>query len=161
MTRNLNSMAIRGLVVAGTQSGVGKTTVTLGLLAALRRRGLVVQHFKVGPDFIDPGHHTQAAGRVSRNLDGWMLSQDDNLALFRRQAQGADLAVVEGVMGLFDGYDGASEAGSTAQMAKWLGLPVLLVVDARAMARSAAALVQGWAETPFVVIDARYAARHY
>ena len=99
----------------------------------------------MGPDFIDPGHHTRAAGRVSRNLDGWMLSREDNLAIFRRQARGADVAVVEGVMGLFDGYDGLSEAGSTAQMAKWLGLPVLLVVDARAMARSAAALVHGFA----------------
>ena len=135
----------RGLVIAGTQSGVGKTTITLGLLYALARRGLTVQPFKVGPDFIDPGHHTRAAGRVCRNLDGWMMSREANLALFRRQARGADVAVVEGVMGLFDGYDGASEAGSTAQMAKWLGLPVLLVVDARAMARSAAALVHGFA----------------
>jgi cobyrinic acid a,c-diamide synthase len=135
----------RGIVIAGTQSGVGKTTVTLGLIAALRRRGLTVQPFKVGPDFIDPGHHTRAAGRVCRNLDGWMLSRDANLALFRDQAREADLAVVEGVMGLFDGYDGLTEAGSTAQMAKWLGLPVLLVVDARSMARSAAALVHGFA----------------
>src|SRR3989339_891693 len=135
----------RGLVIAGTQSGVGKTTVTLGLLYALARRGLTVQPFKVGPDFIDPGHHTRAAGRVCRNLDGWMLTREANLALFRRQAGLAQVAVVEGVMGLFDGYDGLSEAGSTAQMAKWLGLPVLLVVDARAMARSAAALVHGFA----------------
>ncbi|MDD5643082.1 MAG: AAA family ATPase, partial [Syntrophales bacterium] len=135
----------RGLVIAGTQSGVGKTTVTLGLIAALRRRGLTVQPFKVGPDFIDPGHHTRAAGRISRNLDGWMLSQEVNLSLFRRQAGSAQVAVVEGVMGLFDGYDGLSEAGSTAQMAKWLGLPVLLVVDARSMARSAGALVHGFA----------------
>jgi cobyrinic acid a,c-diamide synthase len=139
------SQETRGVVIAGTQSGVGKTTVTLGLLAALRRRGLTVQPFKVGPDFIDPGHHTRAAGRVSRNLDGWMLSREANLTLFRRQARQAEVAVVEGVMGLFDGYDGLSEAGSTAQMTKWLGLPVLLVVDARAMARSAAALVTGFA----------------
>ncbi len=135
----------RGLVIAGTQSGVGKTTSTVGLIAALRRRGLAVQPFKVGPDFIDPGHHTRAAGRVSRNLDGWMLSRDINLTLFRRHAREAEIAVVEGVMGLFDGYDGLSEAGSTAQMAKWLGLPVLLVMDARSLARSAAALVHGFA----------------
>jgi len=138
-------MGCRGLVIAGTQSGVGKTTVTLGLLSALRRRGLAVQPFKVGPDFIDPGHHDRAAGRCCRSLDGWMLSREANLSLFRRHAAQAQVAVVEGVMGLFDGYDGASEAGSTAQMAKWLGLPTLLVVDARAMARSAAALVHGFA----------------
>ncbi|MGA7577905.1 MAG: cobyrinate a,c-diamide synthase [Desulfobaccales bacterium] len=138
-------MGCRGLVIAGTQSGVGKTTVTLGLLSALRRRNLTVQPFKVGPDFIDPGHHGRAACRCSHSLDGWMLSREANLTLFRRHAAQAQVAVVEGVMGLFDGYDGASEAGSTAQMAKWLGLPALLVVDARAMARSAAALVQGFA----------------
>jgi cobyrinic acid a,c-diamide synthase len=137
--------APKGLVVAGPQSGVGKTTVTLGLLAAGRRRGLRVQPFKVGPDFIDPGHHTHAAGLVCRTLDGWMLTHQANLELFRRHARQADLAVVEGVMGLFDGYDGGSEAGSTAQMAKWLNLPVVLVVDARSMARSAAALVHGFA----------------
>ncbi|MFI5355546.1 MAG: cobyrinate a,c-diamide synthase, partial [Desulfobaccales bacterium] len=104
-----------------------------------------VQPFKVGPDFIDPGHHGRAAGHCSRSLDGWMLSREANLSLFRRHAAQAQVAVVEGVMGLFDGYDGAGEAGSTAQMAKWLGLPTLLVVDARAMARSAAALVLGFA----------------
>ncbi|SMC25422.1 cobyrinic acid a,c-diamide synthase [Desulfacinum hydrothermale DSM 13146] len=131
--------------VAAPQSGSGKTTVTLALLAALRRRGLRVQPFKVGPDFIDPGFHTAVTGRVSRNLDGWMLSRDYNVSLFDRLTAEADGAVVEGVMGLFDGYDGASEAGSTAQMAKWLQLPVLLVVDARSMARSAAALVHGFA----------------
>ncbi|MGQ9920669.1 MAG: cobyrinate a,c-diamide synthase [Desulfobacca sp.] len=135
----------RGLVIAGVHSGVGKTTVALGLLAAFKRRGLVVQPFKVGPDFIDPGHHSLAAGRPAVNLDGGMLDRQTNLAMFRRHCQDADLALVEGVMGLFDGYDGASEAGSTAQMAKWLDLPVVLVVAGRSMARSVAALVHGFA----------------
>jgi cobyrinic acid a,c-diamide synthase len=131
-------------VVAGTQSGAGKTTITLGFMAALKRRGLRVAPFKVGPDFIDPGHHTALTGTISRNLDGWMLDRETNRATFGKAVQEADIAVVEGVMGLYDGYDGRSEAGSTAQMAKWLGLPVILVVGARSMARSAAALVQGF-----------------
>jgi cobyrinic acid a,c-diamide synthase len=136
--------SIKGIVIAGTSSGSGKTTVTLGLMAALKRRGLRVAPFKVGPDFIDPGHHGRVTGVPSRNLDGWMLPREYNLACFRKHARNADIAVVEGVMGLFDGYDGRSEAGSTAQMAKWLGLPALLMVDARSMARSAAAVVQGF-----------------
>ena len=131
-------------IVAGTHSGVGKTTVTLGLLAALRRRGLRVQPFKVGPDFIDPGLHRRVAGATSYNLDGWMLSRNFNLESLRRHCQEKDAAVVEGVMGLFDGFDGKSNRGSTAEMAKWLGLPVILVVDASAMARSVAALVLGF-----------------
>jgi len=135
---------MKGLVIAGTKSGCGKTTVSLGLMAALTRRGLKVAAFKVGPDFIDPGHHTRISGCVSRNLDGWMLSKDYNRQTFMRGAAGSDIAVIEGVMGLFDGYDGKSEAGSTAQMAKWLGLPVILLVDARSMARSAAAIVSGF-----------------
>lgn len=135
---------MKGLIVAGTKSGCGKTTVSLGLMAALKRRGLKVAPFKIGPDFIDPGHHTRITGCVSRNLDGWMLSKDYNLDLFRQHAADADLAIVEGVMGLFDGYDGKSEAGSTAQMAKWLNLPVVLMVDARSMARSVAAMVSGF-----------------
>lgn len=110
----------------------------------MKRRGLRVAPFKVGPDFIDPGHHTHVTGRVSRNLDGWMLSKSDNQSTFRRHKAGCDVAVVEGVMGLFDGHSGQSEAGSTAEMAKWLDLPVLLVVNAASMARSAAALVQGF-----------------
>ena len=113
-------------------------------MAALVRRGLGVAPFKVGPDFIDPGHHSRITGKTSRNLDGWMLSQDYNLTSFAKNAQDSDMAVVEGVMGLYDGYDGKSEAGSTAQMAKWLGLPVILVVDAKSMARSAAAVIMGF-----------------
>ena len=105
-------------------------------MAALAKRGLGVAPFKVGPDFIDPGHHSRITGGTSRNLDGWMLSKNYNLECFERNTHDSDVAVVEGVMGLYDGYDGRSEAGSTAQMAKWLGLPILLVVDAKSMARS-------------------------
>lgn len=100
--------------------------------------------FKVGPDFIDPGHHTGITGRPCRNLDGWMLSRSCNQQIFNSQTKSVDYAVIEGVMGLFDGYDGKDEAGSTAQMAKWLNLPVLLAVNAKSMARSAAALVYGF-----------------
>ena len=132
------------LVVAGTASGVGKTSITLGLLAALRRRGLVVQPFKVGPDFIDPGLHAVASGRASYNLDGWMCGRDAVLDTVARRAADADVAIVEGVMGCFDGVDATSEAGSTAEIAKWLGAPVVLVVDAGAQARSAAASVLGF-----------------
>ncbi|MEW6266897.1 MAG: cobyrinate a,c-diamide synthase [Thermodesulfobacteriota bacterium] len=135
----------RGLVVAGVHSGVGKTTVSLALMAALRRRGLTVQAFKVGPDFIDPGHHYQVTGRPAHNLDGWMLEREENLRLYRRYASSTEAVIVEGVMGLYDGSDGLTETGSTAQMAKWLGLPVLLCVDARSMARGLAALAQGYA----------------
>jgi cobyrinic acid a,c-diamide synthase len=103
-----------------------------------------VQPFKVGPDFIDPGLHARVAGCESRNLDGWMIDHPDNRRVFQKLLHNADAAVVEGVMGLFDGYDGLSEAGSSAQMAKLLSIPVVLVVDARSMARSAAALVYGF-----------------
>ena len=134
----------RCLLIGGSHSGVGKTTISLGLMAAFKKRGLKVQGFKVGPDFIDPGHHSRLLGSPSRNLDGWMLSKEYNLATFSQSMGGKDLAIVEGVMGLFDGYDGLSEAGSSAQMAKWLNCPVILVVDASSMARSMAALVHGF-----------------
>jgi cobyrinic acid a,c-diamide synthase len=134
----------KGFVIAGTNSGCGKTSITLGLMALLKRKGYTVAPFKVGPDYIDPGHHHRVAGRYSRNLDGWMMDKEYNRISFNKGLAGCDLAVVEGVMGLFDGYDGKSESGSTAQMSKWLDLPVILVVNAQSMARSAAALVKGF-----------------
>jgi cobyrinic acid a,c-diamide synthase len=135
---------IPALVVAGVASGVGKTTFTLGLLETLRRRGLSVQPFKVGPDFIDPGFHALVAGRPSHNLDGWMCSREYVRATVARHAAGADLALIEGVMGCFDGRGATSDEGSTAEVAKWLGAPAVLVVDAKAMARSAGAIVLGF-----------------
>ncbi|MDE3181367.1 MAG: cobyrinate a,c-diamide synthase [Acidobacteriota bacterium] len=135
---------MKGFVIAGPSSGAGKTTVSLALMAALRRRGLKVQPFKCGPDFIDTAHHTRVCGRPSRNLDAWMLSDQTNRSIFYSAARGADVCVVEGVMGLFDGASGKSDAGSTAEMAKLLGLPVVLVVDVSAMARSAVAVVHGF-----------------
>src|SRR5215467_12290166 len=133
---------MRVVVVAGTSSGVGKTTVTLGLLEAYRRRGLRVRAFKVGPDFIDPGLHELVTGRASYNLDGWMCGRDHVVATVARHVVDVDLAIVEGVMGCFDGAQATSDEGSTAQVAKWLDAPVVLVLDASAQARSAAALVQ-------------------
>jgi cobyrinic acid a,c-diamide synthase len=135
---------MKGCVISAPITGSGKTTVTLGLLASLRKRGIPVQPFKVGPDFIDPGLHEIAAAVPSHNLDGWMLTREANQSLFAREAAGKDVAIVEGVMGLFDGFDGKSDRGSTAEMAVWLGLPVILVIDAHPMARSAAALVNGF-----------------
>ncbi len=135
---------VKGFVIAAAGSGSGKTTMTLGVLAWLKSRGIKVAPFKVGPDFIDPGHHTHISGRASVNLDSWMLTRKYNQYLFENSAKDVQIALVEGVMGLFDGFDGRSESGSTAQMAKILNLPVVLVVDAKGMARSAAAIVKGF-----------------
>ncbi len=131
------------LVVAAPASGHGKTTVATGLMAALRGRGLAVSGHKVGPDYIDPGYHALATGRPGRNLDPVLCGEDLIVPLLRRGAAGADIAVVEGVMGLFDGR-GSTSFGSTAHVAKLLSAPVLLVVDAAAQGRSVAALVSGF-----------------
>ena len=139
-------MNVPRLVIAGTHSGVGKTTATLAILAALQQRGRQVQAFKAGPDFIDPGYHSLLTGRPSRNLDGWMLGEAVNRNIFSRAAAGADLSIVEGMMGLFDGSSPVNEVGSTAELAKQLDAPVLLVIDGSAMARSVAAMVSGYAK---------------
>jgi len=137
-------MNVPRLVIAGTHSGAGKTSVALGLIGALRRRGIAVQPFKVGPDFNDSSLLTAAAGRPSRNLDTWMLPKATVLELFVRGAEGADLAIAEGVMGLYDGYRGGSDEGSTADVAMLLHAPVVLVVDVSGSVRSAAATALGF-----------------
>src|SRR3989441_12019509 len=143
-------MRVPRIVVAGTHSGAGKPTVTLGLLRAPQRRGMIVQPFKAGPDFIDPGWQTAAVttpeqpGRRARNLDTWLLPPATVVELFARDADGADVAVIEGMMGLYDGVDGRSEAGSSAEVAKLLRAPVVLVLDAAGSVRSAAAVALGF-----------------
>ncbi|WP_437080043.1 cobyrinate a,c-diamide synthase [Streptomyces sp. enrichment culture] len=132
------------LVVAAPASGSGKTTVATGLMAALSARGMAVSPHKVGPDYIDPGYHALATGRVGRNLDAYLCGAELVAPLFAHGARGCDIAVVEGVMGLFDGAAGEGELASTAQVAKALRAPVVLVVDASAQARSVAALVHGF-----------------
>jgi cobyrinic acid a,c-diamide synthase len=131
--------------VAGTASGTGKTSVALGLVCALKRRGLRVRTFKVGPDFLYPSYLTLASGRPCYNLDGWMCGRDYVEALFTRAVRDADIAVIEGVTGLFDGAGAASLSGSTVEIATWLNAPVLLVASAEGAARSVAATVYGFA----------------
>ena len=135
---------MKAFIVAGTHSGVGKTTIAIGLMALLKKRGMAVQPFKVGPDYIDPSYHRLVCGRPSYNLDTWMVGVDGVKRTFAKEMQGADIGIIEGVMGLFDGKDDRDEQGSTAHIAKVLKLPVILIVDARSMARSAGALVYGY-----------------
>ncbi|MFF4541579.1 cobyrinate a,c-diamide synthase [Streptomyces aureus] len=141
----VTSSSVPRLVVAAPSSGSGKTTVATGLMAALAGRGLAVSPHKVGPDYIDPGYHALATGRVGRNLDAYLCGADLIGPLFAHGALGCDLAVVEGVMGLYDGAAGEGELASTAHVAKLLRAPVVLVVDASSQSRSVAALVHGFA----------------
>lgn len=130
------------LIIAGTHSGVGKTTIVTGLLAALKQQGLTVQSYKVGPDYIDPGYHQLASGKVAHNLDTWLLPTEKIVPIFTKTAVGNDIVIVEGVMGLYDG--GREGVSSTAAIAKLLKAPVVLVIDAKSMGESAAAIALGF-----------------
>ncbi|MCY0917725.1 cobyrinate a,c-diamide synthase [Streptomyces sp. H27-G5] len=141
----VTSLPIPRLVIAAPSSGSGKTTVATGLMAAFSERGLAVSPHKAGPDYIDPGYHALATGRPGRNLDAFMCGPELVAPLFAHGAAGCDLALIEGVMGLYDGAAGRGELASTAQVAKLLRAPVVLVVDASSQSRSVAALVHGFA----------------
>ena len=137
------------IVIAATHSGAGKTTITLGIILALKKRGYTVQAFKTGPDYIDPGFHTLAAGRPARNLDTVLIPGENIIETYlhgveSRGSESADFAVIEGVMGLYDGFSGGDERGSTAHLSKILDAPILLCIDASAAARSAGAMALGF-----------------
>ena len=134
------------IMIAGTNSGVGKTTVTLGIMSALVSRGIKVQGFKTGPDYIDPSHHKFVTGNASRNLDTWMMSDSVCRELFERSAIDADISVIEGVMGLYDGSIDSTGHGTSAHLARALSTPVILVVSAKGIAQSAGAVVMGYKE---------------
>jgi cobyrinic acid a,c-diamide synthase len=144
MNSAVDLMNVPRIVIAGACTGVGKTTVSIGLMGALREAGLRVQAFKVGPDYIDPSYHNAMTGRPSGNLDAWMVPQDQITELFKRATSDVDIAIIEGVMGLYDGVTGLDETGSTAQIAKILRCPVVLIIDAHDMARTAAAVALGY-----------------
>ncbi|AIZ56402.1 cobyrinic acid A,C-diamide synthase [Candidatus Methanoplasma termitum] len=131
------------VVIAATHSGAGKSTITMGLLMTLQKKGLDPQSFKTGPDYLDPMHHTMVLGKECRNLDTWMFGSEAE-RLFVNGSEGSGISVIEGVMGLYDGVDGINEEGSTAHLSKILKAPVILVIDARSMARSAGAIAAGF-----------------
>jgi cobyrinic acid a,c-diamide synthase len=140
-------MDIPRVLIAGDRSSSGKTTISTGLMSVLHRMGLRVQPFKVGLDYIDPSYHTEVAERPGRNLDGYLMDEDTLLEVFHHGINyqgGADIAVIEGVRGLYEGLEGLSDTGSTAQIAKILDCPVILVINTRSITRSAAALVMGY-----------------
>ncbi|SDZ76343.1 cobyrinic acid a,c-diamide synthase [Thalassobacillus cyri] len=139
-------MTARRLVVAGVSSGVGKTSIAIGLMAAFMKKGLTVQGFKCGPDYIDPSYHAAVTRRPSRNLDSWMLPPDIMKEVFVKGSEGADVSIIEGVMGFYDGKSPTSNQGSTAEISTLLDCPAILIVDCSAMARSAAAIVKGFQE---------------
>lgn len=159
-------MNLSRIVIAGTRSGVGKTTLALGLMTALNKRGLEVQPYKVGPDYIDPGFHRQAAGRESFNLDSYFMAEAQLKSYFSRKSKKRDISIVEGVMGLFDGKGPKGES-STAEIAKILQAPVVLIVDGKKFAQSGAALAYGYKnydqdlQIKAVILNNVASSRHY
>lgn len=155
------------ILIAGTHSGVGKTTIALGLMSVLRDKGYIVQGFKVGPDYIDPSHHTAVTERPSRNLDTWFMNRDVCVELFEHAFRGANMAVIEGVMGLYDGCLDGTELGSTAHLARILNVPVVLVMDVKGLSRSAGAMALGYknfdkeVDIAGVILNRIKSERHY
>lgn len=154
------------IIISAPHSGTGKTTLTIALMAALCKRGLRVQPYKVGPDYIDPGFHETVTGRPSINIDGWLLEESMNRYLFDKYSKDADINVIEGVMGLYDGYGKEPMLGSTAHISKILKAPVILVMNAKGMSTSAAAIVHGmktFGDIPLegVIINVPMSERHY
>ena len=143
---NMVSKNIPRILIAATGSGDGKTTITLGLMAALTRRGKTVQGFKCGPDYIDPGYHSAVTGRVSRNLDSWFTSAELLKDIFIRGASDSQISIIEGAMGLFDGRDSLSNEGSAAEISQIITAPIILALNCQSRARSAAAIVKGFME---------------
>ncbi|EMN49744.1 cobyrinic acid a,c-diamide synthase [Leptospira interrogans str. L1207] len=137
------NIKIPRIVIGGTGSGVGKTTIALALTQILRKRGLKVVTFKCGPDYLDPTYHSRASQKICHNLDGWLMGKESVLNTFYQTCHNVDIAIIEGMMGLFDGHSPNSEIGSTAEIAKWLASPVLVVLDTRGMARTVSAILKG------------------
>lgn len=144
MKKEKNIKPTPTIVIAGTHSGVGKTTIVTGLIASLAKKGYKVQSFKIGPDYIDTGFHTKASGRESFNLDSWLMPKEGLIEFYNEKSKDAEIVIIEGVMGLFDG--GKNGISSTAEIAKAIGAPVILVVDCKAMGQSVGALVKGFVE---------------
>ena len=142
-------MKIPRVVLAGTQSGVGKTTISTGIMAALLKRKRNIQPFKVGPDYIDPAFHSYITGNISRNLDSWLLDKETITKLFLKNSQGSDLAIIEGVMGLYDGF-GTTVTGSTAHVAKILQSPVILIINGKGISCSAEIGRASWRERVYI-----------
>lgn len=137
---------MKKILIAGTNSGVGKTTISLGIMQALTKRGLKVQPYKVGPDYIDPSYHTFITGRDSRNLDSYMLEDEKIKYIVNKASEEADISVIEGVMGLYDGFGIDLDACTSSYTSKLLKAPVILVINGKAMSSSAAAMVLGYKE---------------